>query len=72
LEYKIRGSYRSCYTKPSVEYWKECNPGKIAAIEWVCNKLKINGWSPVIVGITKYDGMYYEGDKLIIACDFTN
>ena len=72
---KIRGTYSSCYSQPSVEYWKTCNPGKLVAIECIMNELKRAGWDPTITGISRYDvdhddGMYYRGDELIVTCDF--
>ena len=76
--HRVKGQYDDRTKEPSVKYWRECNPGKYAAVSIVIEDLTAHGWSPKISGISKYsidDAGYrtyiYGGDELIVTCDFT-
>lgn len=75
LKIQIVGNFSSCYQKPRLEYWNECNPIKALAIELFMNNLREKGWSPINKGINDYsvdhdDGMYYDGNVVTIECQF--
>lgn len=73
LSNAVSGSYDNCHKTPSVEYWEQCNPVKIAAINIVINNLVDHGWNPKIRGISEYHsraGTYRGGNEIIITCDF--
>ena len=76
LEYKIRGKYHHRGKLPSLEYWKECNPGKYAAIDIIVKNLVEKGWSPKIeissYSYDPYDYVYDDGDVLCVTCDFND
>ena len=74
LKYTIKGKYHHRGRVPSIEYWKECHPGKYAAIDIIVKNLIDKGWSPKIeissYSYDPYDYAYDDGDVLYVTCDF--
>lgn len=62
--------------EPTKESWLKHNPGRVAAIEFVFQKLRLKGWSPIMGDISKVDydrdDSYYSGGTLLnLKCDFS-
>lgn len=77
LTHKVLGEYDDSYSiRPSIEYWKKCNPAKMMAINSIINNLNENGWKCKITRISSWhidhdNGGYYGGNDLWIECNFT-
>jgi hypothetical protein len=72
---EVAGRYKSDYSTPSLEYWKNSNPAKSMAIDVFFDELRKQGWNPINRGINNYtvdhdDGMYYGGHVVTLFCDF--
>lgn len=74
LYWTVKGSYDSDYKQPSLNYWIECNEAKYTAIKIIVDDLRTNGWNPKIstsaCTVDHDDGMYYNGNELIVICMF--
>lgn len=71
----IKGHYNSCWSTPSMEYWRTCNPAATMVIDSIVFELKSKGWSPEVSlsesSVDHDDGMYSGGNELTITCNFS-
>jgi hypothetical protein len=73
---RISGTYDYRHTMPCIENWTHCNPGRMAAINYIICELRANGWQPEPLKLSPFlvgaeDHLCSGGTDIIVQCDFT-